>query len=148
MWQPAIDVLGAGGTAEIRQALVNLQVSFAFKRVTPSTYENFKEIEILSKLVVNEMSIHAHPKLRCHPNIQRLEGLCWDSTMEKSSSHILPVLVMEKTRHGDLSAFADSAHSKSLSPEERLRICVDVAFALADMHSCGQHETSTYDLAG
>jgi hypothetical protein len=32
-WQPALSCIGQGGTAKIRQALVNLQMSFAFKRL-------------------------------------------------------------------------------------------------------------------
>ena len=31
-WQPALDGIGEGGTAEIRQSLIELQMSFAFKR--------------------------------------------------------------------------------------------------------------------
>src|SRR5271169_1466246 len=31
-WQPALDSIGRGATAEIRQSLVNIQMSFAFKR--------------------------------------------------------------------------------------------------------------------
>ncbi len=34
-WQPALQGIGLGATAEIRQSLMNLQMSFAFKRVIP-----------------------------------------------------------------------------------------------------------------
>lgn len=32
-WQPALDIIGQGGTVKIRQSMVILQMSFAFKRL-------------------------------------------------------------------------------------------------------------------
>ena len=32
IWQPALDAAGNGAIAEIRQSLINVQTSFAFKR--------------------------------------------------------------------------------------------------------------------
>ena len=41
-WQPALDIVGEGGTAEIRQALINVQMTFAFKHLKhPRFYHNF-----------------------------------------------------------------------------------------------------------
>jgi hypothetical protein len=50
-WQPALDTIGYGGTAKIRQTLVNIQMSFAFKRLILT--ENFQalvaEISVLGQ---------------------------------------------------------------------------------------------------
>jgi hypothetical protein len=63
-WQPALDSLGRGATAEIRQALVNLQMSFAFKRLVlaePAQSE-IDETKNFRALIAG-ISILAHPSI-------------------------------------------------------------------------------------
>jgi hypothetical protein len=133
-WQPALDSLGQGATAELRQALVNLQMSFAFKRLVstgPAQLE-MDETENFRALIA-EISILGHPSMRDHPNIIRLEGICWD--LVSGSDKVWPVLVFEKSQHGDLQAFMGRAEGKRLTLGERLNICANIALAVMDMHS-------------
>ena len=76
-----------------------------------------------------------HPSIRDHPNIVRLEGICWD--VAPGGERVWPVLVFEKARHRDLLTFMEQAEGKSLSLEERLNICADIAVAINHMHSNG-----------
>jgi hypothetical protein len=129
-WQPALDTVGQGGTAEIRQALINLQTSFAFKRlISTRPAEEAKNFQAL----IAEISVLGQPSIRDHPNIITLEGICWDIILE--TEKVWPVLVFEKARLGDLLAFMEQGAGKKLSLEDRLQLCVDIATAVADMHS-------------
>jgi hypothetical protein len=133
-WQPALEMVGHGGTAEIRQALVDLQMNFAFKRLisvepTQSTTDETKSFRTL----IAEISALGHPLIRDHPNIIKLEGICWD--VVPGGEKVWPVLVFEKARHGDLQTFMEQAEGKRLSLEERLNLCADITIAVHDMHS-------------
>jgi serine/threonine protein kinase len=135
-WQPALENVGHGGTAEIRQALVNLQMSFAFKRLTPAELPQSITDETKSfRTLIAEISVLGHPSIRDHPNIIRLEGICWD--VVPGGEKVWPVLVFEKARHGDLHTFMEQAEGKRLTLEERLNVCADIAMAVNDMHSNG-----------
>lgn len=133
-WQPALDIIGQGGTAGIRQAMVNLQMSFAFKRL-PSTegIQSERGVARIFRAFIAEMSVLSHPSVRDHPNVIRLEGICWD--MVSGGEKVWPVLVFEKARNGDLFTFMGQAEGRSLTMVERLNICADIAMAVIHMHS-------------
>ena len=84
-WQPGFGLLGEGGYGRVNQSLVNLQFSFAFKRIRHSSEPNetFKE-------AITELSILCQPLIHDHPNIIKLEGICW----EVNPDRILPVLLL------------------------------------------------------
>ena len=128
-WQPALEELGEGGTARIRQSLVTLRLSFAFKRNKLFSTRAFQAL-------TSEISVLGHPAIRYHQNVVRLEGICWDFPNEDEA--VRPVLVFEKARHGDLEKFSDSKAGKDLSFKDRLKVCVNVANAILAMHSCGE----------
>jgi len=77
-WQQALDLLGMGGTAEIRQSLINLQRSLVFKRNTLSTMSE----ESRYRTLISEVSILGHPAIRNHTNVVTLEGICWDISVD------------------------------------------------------------------
>jgi hypothetical protein len=128
-WQPALDKVGEGGTAEIREALINLQTSYAFKRFKPSDQDEGKVFREL----ISEISVLGHESIRSHPNITRLEGISWD--IPRGGKNVWPVLVFEKTKCGDLEKFAHSQAGKIMGLEDRLKLCVDVGTAVNDLHS-------------
>ena len=144
-WQPALDQIGEGATAEIRQNPMNLQTSFAFKRPLFASSDEF-ESRILPSLIA-EISILGSPTIRRHANIIHLEGICWEVRSKegqnvsrkepilKSESGIVPVLIFEKTKHGDLHRFMAHGAGGQLSFLERLRLCSEIAKAVAEMHS-------------
>ena len=133
IWQPALDAAGNGATAEIRQSLINVQTSFAFKRYkrrwgpqSDADHSNFQRLYF-------EILILGQPEIRSHPNIIRLEGLCWDISHDRME--VWPVLVFEKTSLGDLTQWATSKEGKTASHDVRLRICADVANAVRHLHT-------------
>ena len=118
IWQPALDRIGRGATAEIREASMSLRANFAFKR--PIFRYSFDPDEFESRIapsLIAEMSILAQLSVRRHPNIVHLEGICWDvlpgdgkpisrdEPIKAGSGGIVPVFVFEKANHGDLSTF-------------------------------------------
>lgn len=129
-WQPALDPLGVGGTAEMRQLLINLQMSFAFKCFTPSMPE-----ESRYRVLISEIKILCHPAIRKHKNIITLEGVCWDFV---DGDKVFPVLMFEKTECGDMHQFLISDVGKRICLEDRLMLCADVAAALMAMDSHGK----------
>lgn len=124
-WQAALGSLGRGGQGEINQALITIEMSFAFKRFESKGPDDpYRE-------VVQEMVVLRHPAVRDHPHIVQLIGVCWDVP---DSNHVWPVLVFEKTHLGDLDHFVGSGNGRSLRLEDKLKICVEIGIALRDMH--------------
>lgn len=132
-WQPALDTVGMGATAEIRQLLINLQMSFAFKR-----FRRFRRgisgDESTFQALISEVSVLGHSSIRGNPNVIHLEGVCWDVSPE--NERIWPVLVFEKTQYGDLDNFLKSDAGRMTSFQDRMSLCADVAAAVIIMHSC------------
>lgn len=135
IWQPALQGIGFGATAEIRQSLINLQMSFAFKRITPLSGPVLNETDLMRKLFA-EILVLGHPSIHDHPSIMTLEGVCWDVSAEDEKGW--PVLVFEKSRYGDLEWFTNSGAGKTISLEEKLKLCTAVVTAIGEMHSNGE----------
>lgn len=136
-WQPALESLGDGRTSNVSQSLLNIQMSLAFKRAFPTQSEiqqhSDGESEIFTRLCT-ELSILAHPPLRNHPFIVRLDGLCWELHLDGFG--VLPVFVFEKAQGGNLQDFLNSAQGANLNFAERKGLCVQIAHALMTMHEC------------
>lgn len=134
MWQPALKIIGAGATAQIHQALVNTQTDFAFKRFL-GTQQSFSAEEQgkLFRALIQEITILSLPSIRHHPNIIDLAGLCWDVVPETGS--VWPVLVFEKSRHGNLRTFMQDGVGRQFKFHERLKLCADVARAVLCLHA-------------
>ena len=68
-WQPALDRIGQGATAEIREASANLQFSFAFKRPVFGLCFEYEDFESrLLPCLIAEISILGLKSIREHPN--------------------------------------------------------------------------------
>lgn len=145
-WQSKRPSLGEGRTSQIGQALMNLQTSFAFKRVSEKDKLDRSEEDILRRCI-NEITILWHPAIRNHPNILELQGLCWEicstaqvsaeATPPPSPNHetVWPVLVFEKSHLEDLYHFARLPIGQELGIRDRLKICLDIGKAIAHMQS-------------
>lgn len=147
-WQPALSKVGAGGTAEIRQSLIHLQMSFAFKIIKDAEWidkidetQRLREVKTRFQALVSEISVLGHPSVREHPNIISLLGICWDIL---PSGCVWPVLVFERTALGDLWSFAESGEGKNISIETRLKLCADVATAVRDLHQSSKKNPSLF----
>lgn len=127
-WDSARETIGGGGTSQIRQSLVNLDTSFAFK-----TYrKRIKSHQRAFQTLINEITILSQPFVRNHPDIAQLQGICWDISPDDDIPW--PVLVFEKSHLGDLYHFAIHG-GRDMTADERFGICLDVGRAIADMHA-------------
>lgn len=147
-WQPALSEVGAGGTAEIRQSLIHLQMSFAFKIIKDAAWidkidesQRAMERKTAFQVLISEILVLGHPSVREHPNIISLLGICWDIL---PSGCVWPVLVFERTVLGDLWSFAESEEGKNTSIETRLKLCADIATAVRDLHQSGKKNRSHF----
>ena len=124
-WLPATKDLGQGGSARVSQALVNSNVSWAFKRPFSDDLIGEKDFERLGKeacvltLVKNE-------------NLIRIEAYCYE--ISKETERISPVLIFEKFPLGNLQDFLLSKKTGNITLSERLGFCADIANALAALH--------------
>lgn len=127
-WDAARGVVGTGGTSRIHQALLNLDTSLAFK-----TYHRRNQADEQQEFctLINEITVLSQPFVRGHPNIAQLQGICWDISPDDKP---WPVLVFEKSHLGDLHHFARHG-GRDMTFHERLKLCVDIGRAVADMHS-------------
>ncbi|KAH8592616.1 kinase-like domain-containing protein, partial [Bisporella sp. PMI_857] len=124
-WQAALDSLGEGGQSIVKQALVAIQSSLAFKRFKPSRSD-----DSVLRDASREMIMLSHPAVRNHPFVVALEGICWDI---QSVQQIWPVLVFEKSHLGDLHTFMTHNKGHDLPLCDRIALCSDIGIALRDM---------------
>ena len=137
-WQSAMICVGRGGTAEIRQSRVNAKKSFVFKRMTRAGQGDSATHEArMFKTLITEMFVLSHPLIRSQRIFNGLEGLCWD--VDSGSLKVRPVLVFERTSHGDLDSFMKTSTGRSLAFDARLRFCVDVVTAICWLHWLGKY---------
>ena len=155
-WQPALDCIGQGATAEIRQVSANLQFTFAFKRPIYDPRLGFEDFERrLLPCLIAEISTLGLKSIRNHPNINKLEGICWEvvpsegkilsreTLCASQNGGIVPVLVFEKAKYGDLRYFMTQEAGKSLSFAQKVAICTDIAKAVTEMHYHGRPYASS-----
>lgn len=126
VWHPEIETIGAGATAEIRQALISVQMGLAFKRIKRDREQTYSAL-------FSEISILGFPAILEHENIVALEGICWD--VNPAGPVVWPVLAFQKAAYGSLEDWMLSSTGRSPSLEEALSILADVARGLACLHA-------------
>jgi hypothetical protein len=137
-WQAGKEALGKGASGIINQALINLHTSLAFKCVTKDQKEKTPEGYIFDALI-NEIIAFTHPANRRNRGVLNLEGICLDvETNEKGEDKIWPTLMFEKSQYGDLRTFLAGPAGMDLNFKERVLLCMDVAWAMSDMHTHGR----------
>ncbi|KAK3368036.1 kinase-like domain-containing protein, partial [Podospora didyma] len=131
-WVPQFDSVGFGGTSEISQSLVNAHLGFVFKRLNRETQSGSSPWTAC----MNELCVLSQSPIKDHPNVLSLQGVCFDTPPEDKTS-VLPVLVFEKARHGNLEQFMRTERGKSLSFSERLSMIHQITSAMGLLHSSG-----------
>ncbi|KAK6359240.1 hypothetical protein TWF696_000404 [Orbilia brochopaga] len=129
-WEADLGKVGAGGTSQIQQSFLNLDLSYVFKRIHRGIDEPYA-----FRALVSEIAILGHKDIRGHPNIVRLIGVTWD--ILSASEAIWPTLVFRKSEHGDLRRFMKSDAGKGLDFDGRLKLCNDLAVGIAALHAVG-----------
>ena len=82
---------------------------------------------------MSEMLVLAQPAIVNHPNILKLEGICWE--VSPRNHDVSPVLVFERAQYGDLRSFLSGPDSQKLPFQDRVRICNDIGNAISSMHA-------------
>ena len=121
-WYPSY-YLGRGGFALLNQSPVKAELSFAFKRLGKYGQISDEETQDLFSST-NELIILRHRPISSHPNIIKLEGICWEVTV--GEDRILPVLVFEKAAYGDLFQFRDTEEGRKLTVEQKVALCAQI----------------------
>ncbi|KAF8853253.1 hypothetical protein BDZ45DRAFT_82220 [Acephala macrosclerotiorum] len=155
-WVEGQGKLGDGGQASVLQTRADATSVLAFRKHTPQKKGLFGRLyERVSKgasasvatsneayrQIASEILALGHPALRSHQNIVQLIAISWEIREEKwpSKTEIWPVLIFEKARYEDLEKFVRDPkkvlRSKdTLSTKNMIKICADVATAMAVMH--------------
>lgn len=140
-WDAARQHIGSGATSQIRESLVNLHTSFAFKRFHDVQLRTESQEEDIFRALTNEILVLGNRAVREHPNIVQLQGVCWDID---TNDRPWPVIALEKSQYGDLSTFATLPVGRKLTFQERVQICVDIGASVMDMHSNSESLTNAY----
>ena len=118
--------LSSGGDANDRPP------SFAFKRLDLS---NRFDPEAQLKKIICELIIYENPTVSFHPNIGKLRGISWATTIDPavnaSVPTVTPVLGFEPSKGNLAEIFA----IKSFSFLQKLELCRDIGQALEALHS-------------
>lgn len=136
-WNEDDEELGKGGTAGVapgvnaRVSDDNVSLDFAFKRVHREDLAGCDESSNF-KALFSEVLVLGHPVIRHHPNIVKLEGICFEDVNEKA----WPVLVFQRAKHRDMKIFMSHEPRRKLDLKERLKLCGDIAHAILLMHTC------------
>ena len=131
-WEVALPTIGQGGTASVHQSNLNLQTSFAFKRLSDYRMKTRKSTDNYKNLIA-ELRILSMPAIRSHPHIITVEGFTWDIL----DGDVWPVILFEKGGLGNLEEFARSEAARSLPILRRLEICYKIADAVETVHAQG-----------
>ncbi|KAI0858827.1 hypothetical protein F4860DRAFT_287009 [Xylaria cubensis] len=146
-WDIKLDMLGKGATGDVRQAIIDLESQFAFKRFIShrATRPNNGELPKLStynsneKLftsLVSEVVILNQPEIRRHEHIVNIAGIAFDvEGSSPDSLEIWPLLIMSKAQHGNLMNFLASERGRMLDFLIRLEFCAQIGSAISTMHS-------------
>ncbi|KAF2648098.1 kinase-like protein, partial [Lophiostoma macrostomum CBS 122681] len=131
-WMPHLENVGFGGTAQLSQSLVNAHTSLVFKRPKILTPESYSQ---MYQAFISEICILSQDPIRNHPNIVRLQGICFE--VSRGDTVVRPVIVLEKAKYGDLRAFMKTERGSSMTLRERLDMLLQIASALDLLHQLG-----------
>lgn len=83
---------------------------------------------------MSEVLILSQPVIHTHPQIVKLEGICWE-ILPRTEKAVL-VLVFEKAAW-DLQQFMNVREGMNMSIDGRLKICADIGSAIMALHAYG-----------
>ena len=155
MWRSKLPSVGKGAKSQINQDPLNIEASFAFKRVADVDKQTESWSWIFWSLV-NEIIVLCDRSIRNHPFMVELEGFCWDVPFAEvvckseeprpeppCKTQVWPVLVFEKSQFGDLYNFARTPLGRRLGVDERVRFCLSIGLAIEDLHSIRKNRSES-----
>lgn len=92
------------------------------------------------RAIFNELITMRHPPLLAHPNIVKLFGIGFEAEGPSDAQNVMPVLVPECAELGNLAEVLEVARKedRALSFDDKLSLCLDVAYGIEILHACGQ----------
>ena len=152
-WEPTLDCLGQGATAEIREAFFDTRTSFALKRQRFRSGYDVMELETrLLPSLAAEVAVLGHPSIWDCPSVAKLKGICWEvyppddqalsreEPIKSRKAGIVPILVFENAKYGDLYQFMTHEPGQQLGLDDRLWLCTEVASGIAIMQIKSKHQ--------
>ncbi|KAI1353855.1 hypothetical protein F5Y01DRAFT_312448 [Xylaria sp. FL0043] len=150
-WIDAQGLLGRGGQAAVSQTRASASAVLAFKRPDSSpigswlskvTTSQRTKLDDVYRAVASEILVLGDPEIRLHPNIVRLHAVSWEihqarSWLFQKITRVWPILVFEKASRGDLGLFMASEQGVALDLAARVKLCRDIASAIAAAHRKG-----------
>ncbi|RYP46691.1 hypothetical protein DL768_007124 [Monosporascus sp. mg162] len=151
-WIDAQGTLGRGGQATISETRASADAVLAFKRPdsTPigsswfsrATISQRRRLEDAYRGIASEILALSEPDIRSHPRIVQLHAISWEihharTWLFRKTTRVWPILVFEKAVHGDLEKFMTDGKGKALDIAARVKLCHDVASAIATAHRKG-----------
>jgi serine/threonine protein kinase len=129
-WQPTLSDLGRGASGTVSQSTFYADKPLAFKRYQ---HNDGSEMDFLP--IMSEVLILSQPPVQHHPNIVKLEGICWE--IKRRTEKAVPVLVFQKATW-DLKQFMNVREGMDMTVDERLQICANVGSAIMALHAYGK----------
>lgn len=141
-WDPAFEALGRGATGVVNQSQLNSETWIAFKRFeADGAHPGVCDEEFGNRqysALMSELNVLGHQKIRYHPNIISLIGVCFEITPR--SKKVVPVLALAKAHHADLvMSLYESPRLVGLQKNSfpLLNICGEIAKGLEMLHQSG-----------
>lgn len=143
-WDSRLGTLGRGATGDVRQALVDLESQFAFKRFVShratrlndtESPTSFRSNEKLFIALVSELVVLSQIKIRQHEHIVDIEGIAFDvEETNEDTLEVWPLLIMKKAQHGSIMSYMASESGKAVDFFNKLKFCAQIGSAISTMH--------------
>lgn len=127
--------LGRGATGDVKQSIVNLKTSFAFKRFTDPNNTNPNK-EVMFRALISEVTLLMQTTIRSHPNIVDLEGITFE--LASDAADVWPVLVFKRAQFGSIRSFMETGGGRQVGFLHKIKLCAEVGSAIMAMHACGE----------
>lgn len=129
-WDGNRNSLGRGATGDVKQSVVSLTTSFAFKRfINPNKETMFREL-------ISEVSLLKQIPVRGHPNIVDLEGISFE--LDDDTGEATPVLVFKRAQFGSIRSFLETGGGRQLGFVKKLKLCSEIGSAIMALHASGE----------
>lgn len=150
-WLVALGTIGTGGEARVNQSLMNRSTDLAFRRVKLDAHSREEQIHMYRSLIF-QLDILCGVGTKVHPNIIDMIAVSWEispgipaqcqGSSTPGDSQILPVLIFERARHGNLYRFMTEGAGKSFGSVAKIKLCLDIISGIENLHDKCVYEAS------
>lgn len=134
-WDQDRNSLGRGATSDVKQSIVNLKTSFAFKRFTDPDHTNPNK-KVMFRALISEVALLMQTGIMNHPNTVNLEGITFE--LGSDTAEVWPVLVFKRAQFGSIRSFMEKGGGRQIGFLHKIRLCSQVGSAIMAMHACGE----------